>query len=508
MKVSRISNFLSCIEETYFCTKLKKIELLICLIALAFLTASQILNLVPFAWKGAISQLQGILSIYLPFRFINFGMYTALFFTSINLTFAAISYGQTGNISFFTGIVSMSAMVFTTILVGNLTKRSKTQTQEILRLAVTDELTSAHNQRFFHATLEKEIKAAQNNGYILGLLLVDVDNFRMYNDLYGHDYGDTILKNTAAILNKSIDKFDILSRFGGDEFSIILRSKDMESLENKVQQIHENAEKFKNKYYQDLMSKKITFSMGLSVFPAMASNKDELISQADMALYHAKNLKDDSVNFYQDVIAQIQKEINSNEQQIIGMFKGLLSTISAKDKYTVGHCERVASYAALIGDALNMPLQEVNILKYAGLLHDIGKIELPKSLLNKLGRLTDEEYSLIRQHPIYSINILEPLSEMGQLIDYVKHHHERIDGTGYPDGLSGEELSLGARILCVADCFDAMVSERPYRKRMSIEDAFKELERNSGTQFDPKIVKVFIKTMKNKISTKYNYQMK
>jgi HD-GYP domain-containing protein (c-di-GMP phosphodiesterase class II) len=150
----------------------------------------------------------------------------------------------------------------------------------------------------------------------------------------------------------------------------------------------------------------------------------------------------------------------------------------------------------MIGEALNMSLKEISIIQYAGLLHDIGKIEMPKYILNKKEELTEEERNYLRQHPIYSENILEPLSGIELLTDYVRHHHERYDGKGYPDGLAGEEISLGARILCVADSFDAMVSERPYSKNMTMEQAFKELEKNAGTQFDPEIVKIFIKVMK------------
>jgi HD-GYP domain-containing protein (c-di-GMP phosphodiesterase class II) len=135
------------------------------------------------------------------------------------------------------------------------------------------------------------------------------------------------------------------------------------------------------------------------------------------------------------------------------------------------------------------------MLQYAGLLHDIGKVEVPKLILSKTGNLTDTEFDIIKQHPVYSANILEPLS-MSQLIDYVIHHHERYDGHGYPHGLVGKSISLGARILCVADSFDAMLSERPYSSSMDMHEAFFELEKHSGSQFDGEIVNAFISVMK------------
>jgi putative nucleotidyltransferase with HDIG domain len=192
---------------------------------------------------------------------------------------------------------------------------------------------------------------------------------------------------------------------------------------------------------------------------------------------------------------------------MVGMFKGLLSTINVKDKYTFGHCERVSSYAVMVGEEMGMDQKEIQTLLHAGLLHDIGKIELPKSVLNKTACLSEDEMRFVSQHPIHSAHILEPLSSTDNLIDYVIHHHERFDGKGYPDGLRGEEISIGARILCVVDCFDAMVSERPYRRSMTIEEAVLELKRCSGSQFDPEIVQIFVNAMSNKMSIKYDYKI-
>ncbi|HOA98188.1 MAG TPA: HD-GYP domain-containing protein, partial [Acetivibrio saccincola] len=156
----------------------------------------------------------------------------------------------------------------------------------------------------------------------------------------------------------------------------------------------------------------------------------------------------------------------------------------------------VSSYAVKIANAMELDFKVVCIIQYAALLHDIGKVEIPRFILNKREPLTKEELDLLRQHPVYSQNILEPLEELDMLTDYVRHHHERYDGKGYPDGLAGEEISLGARIICVADSYDAMVSERPYSRKMDEEQALKELEKKAGTHFDPEIVKVFVNIMR------------
>ena len=289
-----------------------------------------------------------------------------------------------------------------------------------------------------------------------------------------------------------------LFRYGGDEFAVILAGSDLESLKSFTYKLKEDFEVFKKRHHANKPFEKVTLSIGLSEYPNRSRSKSELIHQADMALNHAKNQGRNKIRLYRDAILQIRENISSDHQQLIGIFKGLLSTISAKDRYTHGHCERVSNYAAMLGEALGLNFKDISIIQYAGLLHDIGKVEMPKNVLNKEGSLTEEEENYFRKHPIYGENILEPLCEIEQLTDYVRHHHERYDGKGYPDGLVGEEISLGARILCVVDAYDAMLSDRPYSSSKTAEQAFDELQKNAGTQFDPRIVKIFIETMREK----------
>ncbi|OPZ86833.1 MAG: Cyclic di-GMP phosphodiesterase response regulator RpfG [Firmicutes bacterium ADurb.Bin419] len=392
------------------------------------------------------------------------------------------------------------------IIVGVISYRQQKYKKETQLLSITDELTNVYNKKFLYTTLEKEVQDAAVNNSIIGLILVDIDNFSTYNDLYGYSYGDKILKHTVSLLKKVISDKETLFRFEGDGFAILVKNKDTKALEQFAKSIHDNYEKLKTAYFKDGKVRKLTISIGVSIYPNISKSGEELLSHANTALYQAKNMGEDKVNFYQDVMMLIRKYVKS-DQQIVGVFKGLLSTINAKDRYTFGHCERVSNYATMVGEEMGMEIKEIQTLLHAGLLHDIGKIELPKSILNKIDTLSDEEYKSISKHPVHSAYILEPLSGTGNLIDYVMHHHERFDGKGYPDGLKGEEISLGARILCVADCFDAMVSERPYRKGMSIEDAFRELKKCSGSQFDPVIVQTFIAAVKNKINVKYDYRV-
>lgn len=175
-----------------------------------------------------------------------------------------------------------------------------------------------------------------------------------------------------------------------------------------------------------------------------------------------------------------------------------MATLGVKDKYTIGHSERVQMYVDMMANELELDPNIRRVLNFAALLHDIGKIEIPHRILNKAERLTKEEFALIKRHPVYSAEMLEPLRHISGLSDIVRFHHERFDGQGYPDGLSGYDIPRGARILSVADSFDAMMSDRPYRKNKTFLESVEELKRCAGSQFDPDLVNVFLKAMENK----------
>ncbi len=500
MSIASIKQRYFSFKTEYLSTFNRKLEFAACIIINIVLFLIQIICTVE--GRVILGQMQAFLSIYLAFRFGLGGMLIAVLFNIKDFIIVTHSYVHTQLFAYSIGMIYTIMCALWVMIVGIMSIRQENHRRELSRLAVTDDLTDVYNQRYFHSILDRVLKSYDS----VGLVLVDIDNFQMYNDLYGHDMGDIVLKNTAKVLKSIISGKSTLYRYGGDEFAILIKDKDIKLLEYEARRINGEFEKMKKIIFDDGSLNKITLSIGLSEYPHISSSKEELLTHANSALYQAKNLGESRVNFYQDIMLQINKNMKSDEQ-MIGVFKGLLSTINTKDKYTVGHCERVASYAAMIGEALGLELKEIQSLLYAGLLHDIGKIELPKTILNKIGRLTDYEFELVRQHPIHSANILEPLSGRDKLIDYVKHHHERYDGKGYPDGLAGENISLGARILCVADSFDAMISERPYRKGMSVEDALRELEKCSGSQFDPKITALFITLMKNRMSIKYNYKV-
>lgn len=505
MKASSITKCFKNFKKEYLQSKIRIFEFFIFIIL--FIVFFLVKRQCSMEQKSMFAQIQGFIAVYMAFRFGIVGMfsYFVVFFMDTVFLLHDYFYEYNDRFNYSVSFVFLLLTVFWVTIVGIISYRQEKYRKETQRLAITDELTDVFNKRYFYITLESELKNSSSINS-LGLILIDVDNFTMYNDLYGHNCGDKILKGTAAILKNAISEKETLFRFEGDEFAILAKERDIKSLEQFAKNIHDKYEKLKEAYYDENLAKKLTISIGVSIYPSISSNKEELISHANTALYQAKNMGEDKVNLYQDIMMLIHKNVKS-DQQMVGMFKGLLSTINAKDKYTFGHCERVSSYAVMVGEAMGMDMKEIQTLLHAGLLHDIGKIELPKSVLNKTACLSEEEIKSVSQHPIHSAHILEPLSNTGNLIDYVIHHHERFDGRGYPDGLKGEEICVGARILCVVDCFDAMVSERPYRRSMTIEEAILELKKCSGSQFDPAIVKTFVTAMRNKMSVKYDYKI-
>lgn len=488
-------------KARYFKTTLQKAEYIFLLLLYITLTIILQNNFISDGMKGVFTQVEALEATYLAFRFTYLGAITVSLFALPQSAIVLSMYLKSNNDNLLAAFIVNLFIVAFSIFVAILSCRQEEQRNKLHNLSITDELTGIYNLRFFHTALDNEIESAKKNKSSVGLIMIDIDDFKMFNDIYGHDCGDEILHETANLLKKILDEEGYLCRYGGDEFAVILPKTDRHTIVKNANLIKREVNRnnpIKTKYN---VFKNITLSIGASEYPYTATCKDELLSQADMALYHAKNLGKDRVHFYQSIIQNLHKNISSNHQQLIGAFKGLLSTISAKDKYTLGHCERVATYAVMIGEAMNLSLNEITTLQYAGLLHDIGKIEIPKTILSKLGPLKPDEFEYIKMHPVYSANILEPLEDMNHLVRHVRHHHERFDGTGYPDHLAGEEISLGARILCIADSFDAMLSERPYSKSMSLNDSVAELERCSGTQFDPKIVKIFVSIIKEKFIT-------
>jgi diguanylate cyclase (GGDEF)-like protein/putative nucleotidyltransferase with HDIG domain len=351
-----------------------------------------------------------------------------------------------------------------------------------MRLALTDPLTGLGNHRHFHERLERELRYAHEGRLPLSLCLIDVDDFKRINDRFGHPAGDRMLSQLAARLRQTGEAF----RLGGDEFALLLPGSDEHTALVAAESVVDRIAALKLEQVGS-----VTVSVGVATSPQHAEERDELVRLADSALYWAKEYGKNRVRAYRpDVIELAELKRLASGPDRAARFRAAASlarAVDARDVYTGSHSQRVADLAARTARRLGLADEEIELTRLAASLHDLGKLAIPEEILRKPGPLTEPERMVLERHPQIGFRMLESLG-VDPVADWVLHHHERWDGSGYPDGLPGDRIPLGARIIFVADAYDAMTSERVYRRRVAPEQAVAELERCAGSQFDPEIV--------------------
>jgi diguanylate cyclase (GGDEF)-like protein/putative nucleotidyltransferase with HDIG domain len=360
--------------------------------------------------------------------------------------------------------------------------------------ANTDELTGLFNHRYFHQRMDEEIARSARFGEVFSLLSIDLDFFKTYNDVHGHLYGDKILRVIAERIKASIRTIDLAFRYGGDEFSVLLPQT---STENAVKV----AERIRHSFADEVDNKgmPVSCSIGVACWPTDGVMREEIIQASDSALYHAKQNGKNQVRVASEVDLSTRKlkdGVADTNVMVLNTIYALAATVDAKDHYTYGHSKKVSKYASEIAEALGYSKDKIATIHTAGLLHDIGKIGVSDAILGKRSPLNEEEWEPIHAHPDMGASIIRNVECLKDCLPGIQYHHERYDGTGYPTGLKGDNIPLDARILAVADSFDAMTSERPYRNQSRTkEEALEELIRNAGTQFDPNVVRAFVNLM-------------
>lgn len=354
----------------------------------------------------------------------------------------------------------------------------------------TDTLSGLFNHRFFHERLAVEIGIARQYGEDLAVVVADIDDFDVVNNVYGHPAGDDLLRAVADAIRSVCRDSDTVCRLGGDEFGIILpETAQLEAfemclrMERRIRAIDAGA------------GSSVTVSIGIAGFPAAGADADELARKADGALYWAKHHGKDQVLVYDsDVVSDMDAEScirTIEEQSHLGTVRALAAAVDARDPATQYHSRNVAALAVVLARELGMSSQRVRLIETAALLHDIGKIGVTDDVLSKPGPLTEEETAHVREHSVLGERILMSTT-LDQVLPWIRHHHERWDGAGYPDGLAAVAIPLEARVLAVCDSYDAMINERPYRPARSRAEAMGELVSGMGTQFDPSVVEVFL----------------
>ena len=364
-------------------------------------------------------------------------------------------------------------------------QRSTFAALKAMQLALTDPLTGLGNHRSFHERLQRELAAAEENGTSLSLCLVDIDDFKSVNDHFGHPVGDRVLGQVASRLRQGGESF----RLGGDEFAVLLPGLDDRNAVGVARSIVERVGAAQLEQVGTL-----TVSAGVATFPIQGVGRDELIRLADSALYWAKEDGKNRARTYEAAkieLAQLQQLADSPDRAArYRAAASLAKAVDARDAYTGSHSERVADLAARIARRLGSDDSLIELTRLAASLHDLGKLAIPEEILRKPSELNESERLVLQRHPQIGYRMLESLG-VEPIAEWVLHHHERWDGDGYPNRLRGEEIPLGARIIFVADAYDAMTSERVYRKPLTPAEALEELERCAGTQFDPSVVEAF-----------------
>ena len=358
---------------------------------------------------------------------------------------------------------------------------------EVSLAAATDALTTLWNRRTVEKRLEGELSRAGRFGQPLSLLLIDVDNFKLFNDTYGHPTGDTVLKMIANTLKSCCRDMDVVGRYGGDEFAIILPETTVQDAVHTVQRIT-SVMRGQSFVTVENVRLPLGLSIGVAGYPTDASEMNELLFLSDSALYEAKH---SGGNAYR-LASSIRARGVTAEEATFDALRGLVIAVDNKDRYTQQHSQEVARYSVLLAQRMGLPDTFVRNLEIAGLLHDVGKIGIPDRILRKPGALSPGEREVVQGHSSLGHMILKQLPHLTEVLKAVLHHHERYDGQGYPSGLKGEEIPYLARVLAVADAYSAMTSDRPYRRALTRDEAIVEIRANAGGQFDPEIAAAFI----------------
>lgn len=355
------------------------------------------------------------------------------------------------------------------LLLRRLLKKAEQAERENLYLSYYDILTGLYNRRYY----EMEIKRMDvEKNLPISVIMVDVNGLKLINDAFGHQLGDQLLQKSADIIRNVCRPADVLARWGGDEFVILLPNTTYEEVRRLMEQIRELC------VLESVDVVQVSMSLGCAVKESGDISFEEVLRNAEDDMYKHKIIRNEGLR-----------------GNIISM---IIKTLYEKNPREEEHSERVGELAGKIGAAIGMSDHEIGKLKLIGHLHDIGKIAISEGTLNKAGKLTEREKEEIRRHPDVGYRILSATGEMTDLANCVLAHHERWDGKGYPRGLSGENIPVEARVIALADSYDAMSRERPYRKALNEDVILYEICRNAGLQFDPGIAKAFVKDVLGK----------
>lgn len=344
--------------------------------------------------------------------------------------------------------------------------------EELKFMSLHDPLTGLYNRYYF----EQEMRRLRDeNPSTVGIIICDVDGLKLINDTLGHDAGDSLLKAAARVLKNSVGQNDVVARIGGDEFAILLCHCSVDDIEKSIQRINEAVAKY-NASNPEIP---LNISTGFAFDAGDVKDLSDLYKEADNNMYREK--------------------LHHTQSSRSSIVKALMTALEARDFITEGHADRLQIFVSELASFIGLPEHKITSLRLLAQFHDIGKVGIPDRILFKPGPLTAEEFAIMQRHCEIGYRIAKSAPDLEPIADWIFKHHEWWNGKGYPMGLKGEEIPLACRILSIADAFDAMTSNRPYRRGMSTKAALAELERCAGTQFDPRLVRAFIQILKRNI---------
>jgi diguanylate cyclase (GGDEF)-like protein len=397
----------------------------------------------------------------------------------------------------FMGIMAVTSIILAAVMAERRELEQHKQ-ERILALATTDPVTALPNHRALIARFDQELERAQRYERACSILFLDLDHFKALNDGYGHTVGDAVLCELADLVRTQLRGMDTVGRWGGEEFIVILPELSAKDALHLAEEIRTTVATHTFHVGGGLH---LTCSVGLASYPVHAQEREGLLRAADQAMYAAKRFGRNQVRGANDpaipaLFTASPPESGREEAALVGAAEALVILVEARDHLTGQHSHQVAALVFQLTLALGLPVSEAQMLSLAGRLHDVGKVAVPDTILQKPGELTEEEWALMQTHPAVGADVVSHIPALRPLAPVIRAHHERWDGQGYPDQLAEEAIPFGARILMVVDAYLTMIMDRPYRKACAPSSALAELRRCASSQFDPQVVEALARLLR------------
>jgi diguanylate cyclase (GGDEF)-like protein/putative nucleotidyltransferase with HDIG domain len=389
-------------------------------------------------------------------------------------------------------LATFTTLALAGVVVATTRDRMVALVESLTHAARRDPLTDLLNRRGFEEIFDIELERARRTEAPLSLIVGDLDRFKELNDDFGHAAGDEALKHVAELIDSAKRGFDAAARVGGEEFAILAPDADEHGSYMLAERIRTDVERS-----FATGTGPLTTSFGIATFPLHGQSADALLRAGDQALYAAKRLgRNRSVISSAEVPGILARAPRRQDESHVelGNLLGLAEALDVRDSGTVTHCHRVGRFAELIARELGLTPDSVERVRVAGILHDLGRVGIPDALVAKSGPLTEQEWTLVRSHPEIGARMVET-TDHADIREWILSHHERPDGRGYPAGHPAAEVPLEARIIGVADAYEAMTSDRPYRPALAPAEAAQELRRGAGTQFDEQVAEALLRVV-------------